>query len=143
MSRSSLGSRLFRRNTLFAEGMKNDSAADGEDTDGGEGEDLGYFRTQVQQIGEEGTERAEDAERVEPEGRVDRMNLIAIAQAELQQDGGESDGGDDHDGHWAIKRTAGGEDDDQGEGSAQEARGDNGPTARWGDGTQGFRMNIT
>ena len=124
--------------------MKDDSTADGEDADGGEGEDLGDFRPQFQEVGEEGSEGTEDAERVKPHRRVDRMHLIAIAQAELHEDGGESDGRDNHDGERAVKGAASGEDDDEREGSTEQAGGDDGPAAGWcGGGQRISRKNIT
>ena len=116
---------------MLAEGMKNHGAANGEDADGSEGEDLGDFGLELQQIGEERRERTEDAERIQPYGCADRADLVAIAQAKLHQDSGESDGGDHHDRERTVEGAARGEDDDEGEGSAEQARSDDGPAAGW------------
>src|ERR1700733_4560946 len=122
--------------------MKNDNAADGENADGGESEDLGNLGPKLQKIGEERAESAKDAQCVEPYGRANRADLVAIAQAQLQQDGGESNGGDDHDGERAEEGAASGEDDDESEGSAEEARGDDRPAPRLVGVDQGFRGRI-
>ena len=98
--------------------MKNHSAADGEDADGGQGEDLGDFWSELEEIGEQRAESAEDSERIEPDRSVNRVLLIAVSKTELHKDGGESDGSDDHNRERAVEGAASGEDDDEGEGSA-------------------------
>lgn len=112
--------------------MKDNGTADGEDADGGEGEDLGDFRAELQKIGEERAESTEDAKRVEPDGSVYRIYFIPVTHAESHQDGGQSDGSDHHNGEWAVKGSPCCKDDDEGKGSAEQAGGDHGPATRLG-----------
>ncbi len=123
---------------MLAEGVKNDRAADGEDADGGESKELGDFRPELEEVGEERSERAEDAQRVGPDRGVDGVRLVAIAQTKLEEDGGQSDGGDHNDGERAVEGAAGGEDDDEREGSAEQAGGNDRPATWLGNGGQGF-----
>ncbi len=129
--------RSFGRDTLFAEGMKNDGATDGEAANRGQSQGLGEIWAEAQVIGEERGQGAHDADHVQPERRMNRIGLVAITQTELQQHGGQSDGSDHHHRERAEECAPGGEDDNQGERSAEQARGNDGPATRLGSVGQG------
>ena len=112
--------------------MKDDSADNGEDADGSEGQDLGDFRAQLQKIGEERAESTEDTKRVEPYGSVYRTYFIPVAHADSHQNGGQSDGSDHHNGEGAIEGSSRCKDYDESKGSAEQAGGNHGPATRLG-----------
>ena len=63
-------------------------------------------------------------------GELDDGALISILQAELQQDGGQSDGAHHDHGQRTEERAAIGEQHDYGQGTAEQPGGNHRPAAR-------------
>jgi hypothetical protein len=108
--------------------VEDGGAADGEADYGCEGGDQHDVRAEVEDIGKDGGNGEEESEYVEPERGVDRSAEI-LAETELQQESGESDGGYDDQGERTGESAAAGVDDDQGEREKKEAGGEDGPAS--------------
>ena len=59
--------------------------------------DQHYVRAEVEEVGEDGGDREDESQHIEPERRAD-WSAQVFAKAELQQESGESDGRYDHHG---------------------------------------------
>ena len=112
--------------------MQDDRAANCETADGSQRKELSDFRAQMQEVGKHCGQSTQGPEHIEPDGRMHRIHLITVAESQLQQDGYQTDGRDNEYGQGTEEGSASGENYDQGEGAAEQARGDNRPAARLG-----------
>lgn len=118
---------------FFAEGVEDGGGADGEADYGAQGGDEHGVGGPVEDVGGEGGEGEGYAYHVEPEGGADGGAWDAVsAEAELEEEGGEADGGYDDQGEGTVEGAVAGVDDDQGEGEEEQGRGEDGPAAWWG-----------
>src|ERR1700690_2129654 len=106
---SSLGS------GALAKTAQNDHAADAEASDRPQGQRLRDLRAGVQQVGKERRQGEQNAEDVEPRRRTRRRRLVAILQAELQQDSSQSDGSHHYDRQRTEELVAIGKEHDYGQ----------------------------
>ena len=113
---------------MFAKGVKDDSAADTEDSDRAQRENLGQFRAEVQEICESSTQSKNDSEDVQPGRRVDVSSTAPSAK--LQQHSRQPDCGDDNHCERAEEGRAVGIDHDQRQRATQQTGADYSPTAR-------------
>ena len=132
MRPSSLGSRALAKTT------KDDYATDAKTGDRPQSQGLNQLRPEMEQISEEGGQRKNNAQDVQPCRRPRGLHLIAVLQAELQQHSGQSDGTHDDDRQRAEEGSAVGEQHDQGQGSAEQTGGDHRPTS----GTENSRVQF-
>ena len=87
----------------------------------------------VEDVGGDGGEGEGYAYDVEPEGSADGGSWDAVsAEAELEEEGGQADGGYYDQGEGAVEGAVAGVDDDQGQGEEEQGRGEDGPAAWWG-----------
>ena len=92
--------------------MQHGDAADGEAENGSEGGDQHEVGGEVEDVGKYSGDREEESQHVEPERSAD-WGAQVFAETELQQEGGESDGGDDDQGQGTGESAVAGVDDDQ------------------------------
>lgn len=111
--------------------FEDDDAAEGEADDGSEGGEEEFVGAEMKLVGEDGGEGEQDCEDVEAERGADRGSEIA-SQAELEQKGGEPDGGDDDDGERAGECGSAGVENDDGESEEKKSGSDEAPAAGFG-----------
>lgn len=106
-------------------------SADGEADDRAQGCNEHEARVHVQHIGEHGSNSKQQTEHIEPERRANLGREI-FAQAELQQERGQTDSRHHYQRQGTEECRARGVDDDNCQGDEQQARGNDGPAARLG-----------
>src|ERR1700726_1486253 len=79
---------------LLAKGVQDGDAADREANHGSQRGDQQDGGAEVKDISEDGGDGKDEAEYIEPERGADRIALV-LAETELQQERGKSDGSDD------------------------------------------------
>ena len=82
-------------------------------------------------IGEDGGDREEQSQDIEPEWRANRT-MAVFAEPQFQKQGSEPDGGYDHQREWTGESCAAGVEDDQSKCEQKQPSSDKPPAARLG-----------
>ena len=123
-------SHLIRRNSssVLAEGTQDNGATDTEANYGSQRCDHQLARGQVKEVGENRGQREHQADRIEPEWGADSSAQI-FAQAQLQEQGRQPNGGENDERQRARKRRVPGIDNHEHHSEKEQAGGNQSPAA--------------
>ena len=127
----------FGSNAL-AKTAQDNYAAHGKTGDRSQSQSLCNLRVDVEQVAKERRQRKKNSQYVQPRRRSRRLCLIAVLQAKLQQDRGQSDRAHHHHRQRAEECPAVGEQHDEGQRSAKQTGGNHRPAARMENGRVQF-----
>jgi hypothetical protein len=113
--------------------VQNHRAADAEADDRSQGGNQHQSSVEMNTIGEDGDDREDQSQNIQPEGRANRT-VAVFAEPQFQQQGSKSDCRYDNQREWARERCPAGIDDDQRKCQQKQSSSDKPPAARLGFG---------